>query len=342
MPRVNNPIPSWVWTVALVVLGCGCGGPSTDKVCADQAAARCTKFDECQGNQGVLLRYGDLSTCKLREAKACTATLNATPTSRTPQQVEDCVTALPKQSCGDFLSNNPPAACQAQPGTLAANASCAFDAQCQSAFCAIPRFKSCGTCQPPPAVGSDCSAYGTCGYNQACLTLDSDGGVATSAVCVAFAAVGTSCDRLHPCSSSLSCVGSSTLDDGGVVQGTCQQRAKTAGAPCDPRQATSAGCDPNLGLFCDGRAQLCVAFSNAGPGSSCAATAVDGGSVLSRCTFGASCIAGSGGSTCIAPVIEGGSCDTLVGPPCLAPARCVTIGVPGPGTCIALDSALCQ
>jgi len=59
------------------------------------------------------------------------------------------------------------------------------------------------------------------------------------------------------------------------------------------------------------------------------------GTTNSFCTGGAICVVATGmtSGTCVAPVAEGAACDTVVGPFCEVPAKCVTNGSGTAGTC---------
>ena len=101
--------------------------------------------------------------------------------------------------------------------------------------------------------------------------------------------------------------------------GTCQAELTTAGATCDAKKKTAADCSRDAGLYC-AMAGMCAALATAADGMPCGNVS----GVITVCTFGA-CFGASGMTpgTCHAGAADGAACDTVDGPDCQAPARCV-------------------
>lgn len=310
------------WILGPVLMAWGCGGtsgPSIQQACMDVATARCTERSTCSSLAGAtgpgasLIRvYGDMPTCLSREALACTNGLAAPRTGNSPAKVELCVKAFATYSCQDFFDSNPPADC-AVTGSLANATTCTFNGQCTSGYCQGTKTSACGVCADPPVAGADCTGS-SCGHNQRC--------VAASSTCQAVLSLNGACDATHPCDNGLACVGATT-----TATGTCQTAGAALGAACG---AGMPACDGSLGLYCGGPngAKTCMAIAFVGDGMPCGLLA-DG--TRADC-IGGDCYAATGlatGSnlgTCKADASETAAnpaCDTVLGPGCLAPARCV-------------------
>jgi hypothetical protein len=164
---------------------------------------------------------------------------------------------------------------------------------------------------------------------------------AQSGTCEPLANAGAPCGTWSPCAFNLTCVGA-TDDDAG----TCQPDGTSLGATCDGARVNAPLCSDISGLFCPSATDQCAQATLSAPGQSCGVTPGDAGtsdaaapSKLARCSSGAACIraAGSSGSKCVPPAPEAAPCDTVLGPPCLAPARCVLSGdASTAGTCAIL------
>ena len=309
------------------VTSCGNSGPSADQACTDQAQARCTKRMTCTGGVGITRTWGDMNTCLAREKLSCTIGLAAPLTGNSPVLVEQCVAAFPTYSCANFLNGNPPAACIVT-GPKAANAVCAFAGQCSTTYCNSNKTSACGTCGPAPTAGSSCTSS-NCARDQEC--------VASTMMCQALGVSGTACNSTTPCGADLSCVGATMTS-----MGTCMVPAATAGMACG---GTTPGCDGTMGLYCGGMvgSKTCMTISYVGNGMPCG-TLTDGSFV--GCSGGGACytstgLAGSGEmGTCKAPAADNMPCDTIVGPPCLTPARCIVAGGTS-GTCTVPTGSTC-
>jgi hypothetical protein len=314
----------------LWITACGSTGLGTDvtadKACGDLAAARCNQMTACSTANARLVRdFGDAATCLAREKLACLNAVAAPSTANSPAGAEACSVAITGQPCTDFLDALTPQAC-VYFGTRAAGAPCAFAGQCQSNYCQIQKGTACGTCQMQPPVGTSCANLVGCGRNLFC-----DPVVMT---CEAFAVSGAPCDRAAPCGAGLSCVGATM-----TAMGTCQPAAESVGAPCMPTQRTAPGCDIAKGLTCS-MAMTCAAIAFGGDGASCGVQ-TDGSFV--QCAGGGACYPlGARTGTCRAPAVDGAACDFMNGPPCLAPARCITAGGGATsGTCQVVTAAMC-
>jgi hypothetical protein len=162
-----------------------------------------------------------------------------------------------------------------------------------------------------------------------------DGGLVDRCVNV-VATVGAICSKYQPCGAGLSCVGARLFADAGVRnEGACVPDATDAGAACDSRLRTDAGCVARFGLFCSPATEQCTPVTPVAEGLQCGG--LDGGVERAVCSLGASCLSG----VCVAPVGLGVACDTTLGPLCARPLRCVTDGG-STGSCVALDPSACQ
>lgn len=313
----------WIAALTLCAAACGTTSPTSpdaasdaasdagNAACADLAAARCQKRDMCTGGLGNERQYGDLTTCKARDVLGCEAALGAPGTSATPAFYESCSQAIGGESCGDWFGNAPPAACVPAPGARANGQACSFNAQCASTWCAVPKGAACGACAALPKVGDACDTTADCGRGLLC---------APANTCATPVQASGTCDSSRPCAAGLTCVGETK-----TAPGACMAAGATAGAACDPKHQTAAGCDGNLGLACIGT--TCAKIQLVGAGAPCGAL-TDAGTVedVAACTGGALCVMpqGSKSGNCVAPAADGAACDATNGPPCLAPARCVT------------------
>jgi hypothetical protein len=324
----------------LIAVGCGSGAAKTNdggadagltaqQACGDLAQAECTERTSCSGGANITRVFGNLNECIIRETLTCLDGLAAPQTGNSPALVEQCVIAFGTYSCADYFNNNPPAVCAAI-GPRSTGAVCAVNGQCASGYCAGTKNTLCGTCAEPPAAGASC-ASSSCGHDQMCVD--------ATMLCEGYGTTGAACDADTPCGNGLDCVGdvASTSEPG-----TCQAAAAGAATPCG---GTMPGCDGTQGWFCGGPAgaKTCMAVTFVGdtmPCGSLSATSFAG------CTAG-SCytstgVAGAGQTgTCKTDVLEGAGCDTVLGPACLLPARCVTSGDASAGTCTLPSGATC-
>jgi hypothetical protein len=321
-------------------------GLTAEQACADSAHAQCEKHDACSNGFSNPLRYGDEPTCEARTKANCLALEVAPGTSSTPETTEACATAYATTwTCTEYLDDVLPAGCVATGGKVAMGSPCAFNTQCESTFCALGSTAVCGTCQPPPAVGAPCEVAGDCGHDLAC----GKAAGATTGTCAAYVAVSGACDDTHPCDARLACVGSVAAT---MTMGTCMTQGAVVGAACDNSRKTMANCDATLGLAC----------IPTGPGAkgvgSCQAIGLVAGmsicgsignptTMVTDCQAGGLCVkamASDKTGTCAAPAADGAACDSVAGPPCLTPAKCVPATADGgtAGTCMLPGSVTCM
>ena len=74
---------------ALLSSACSSGSSTltAQQACADVAAARCQKMEQCNP-QGLINTYGDLSTCETKQSATCVDNLAAPQTANTPSHTE--------------------------------------------------------------------------------------------------------------------------------------------------------------------------------------------------------------------------------------------------------------
>ncbi len=318
--------------VSAVVASSACSGSNgtanvtAGQACADVAAARCQKMQSCNP-QGIVNTYGDLTTCEATQSATCVTNLAAPQTANTPSRTEECAQATPGETCSDFEVGNLATPCMPPVGPRASGSPCAVSGQCATAFCLIEKTASCGVCAAAPAVGASCANNG-CGPGLVC---DS-----ATQLCATPVASGGTCDDSSVCTPGLTCVVPASAD-----AGTCVPLATSVGAHCDVTDG-GARCDGRLGLYCNvPEGRVCDHVGNAAATFACGT--IDGGVI--DCTAGAFCQrpGTSRSGICIAPALEGKPCDTVNGPTCIAPARCVLSSAGGTtGTCVTTNPAVCN
>jgi hypothetical protein len=309
----------------------GGSGVSAQQACEDGASAYCTELATCS-QIAIPSDYGDRTTCTARRTQSCVNALAAPGTGMTPATIETCVAAYSTWSCADFINGVPPAACRPQPGTGASGASCAFDAQCQSAFCSIPRGGECGQCANAPALGTSCADLAHCPSGLFCTK--------NSQVCTTHATSGGACDDDTTCGYGFRCVGADATKD---IEGICTAAVSVDGGACDRTGATGSECDSALNLYCT-KGDTCAPYESASSGQPC--KFVSDAGTYTYCTGGATCDvspASAQTGTCTGPAGDGQPCNTAADNACLAPAECIGAVVDGgvTGTCLLASAASC-
>ncbi len=328
--------PSQRLSGALVVLGSSvllvfaCSSSTSSNVsaaqaCADVAAARCQKVQQCNP-QGLLNTYGDLSGCESTQATTCVGNLAAPDTANTPAHTEGCAQATPSQTCDDYFLGNVPSACTPPAGPRDAGSDCAVSGQCATAYCLIPRTTACGACNEAPGLGTSCF-NNSCGPGFLCDNV--------SFLCVAPVSASGACDDSSVCAPGLTCIGNT-----GTALGACVALA-TLGTSCDLAHGGSR-CDARSGLYCNTQAgKVCAPVATASASEACGT--LDGGVI--ECLADAFCQkpASSTTGTCVAPAADGAPCDTVNGPICAVPSRCVLSTEGGTtGVCQTTNPQLCN
>jgi hypothetical protein len=308
------------------------GSVSAQQACTDLANAFCAQSNKCS-QIAIASNYGDINTCMMRRLQNCMNVLAAAGSGATPMTTELCVAAYASYSCADFSSGNPPAACKPQPGMGGAGAACAFDQQCQSAFCQIPRGRECGTCSDSvPSAGASCANLVHCPSGLYCTK--------NSQICTTHASANQPCNEDTTCGYGLSCVGANATT---ATQGTCMPSVTTDGGACDRTQKTGAACEAAQNLYCS-RSDTCAPYSSAPSGQPCKFVSDSG--TLTYCTGGAQCLvlpSTAPTGTCTGPAQDGQPCDTSAGNPCVALGQCVGTVVDGGvrGMCVFVSAGSC-
>jgi hypothetical protein len=305
------------------------GGGNAAQVCSSYANAFCGLYQSCSNGFETAFQFGDLATCVSGYQTVCLNRLAAPNSALTASQTQACATALPDESCENLYATDNTAPCLPAQGPGAAGAACSIDAQCQSAYCAIPRNAVCGTCGPVPSVGTDCSDLLACGPGLICLR--------ASQTCASPVGDGGACTVEADCEFGFSCLSG----DGGLQ--VCAPAAG-AGQPCDYHNLTGPGCSNREGLYCkketvDGGS--CTPFGLADAGEECGEVL---GQPFTDCTRGGLCQKSepdAGLGTCLAAATVGQPCDIDAGPPCLLLARCVLTGSGTAGVCTEPAPANC-
>lgn len=337
-----------VWTALALWTAYGCGstspkpadggndadssaGPTAQQACSDFSQAECAERTGCSAGSNITRTFGNIDECVIRETLACLNGLGAPQTGNSPTLVEACVAAYATYSCADFFNDNPPASCAAM-GSRATAAACAFNAQCASGYCAGNKTSLCGTCSAPPSAGASCLSSG-CGHGQSCVD--------TTMLCQAIGTTGSSCDGNSPCGSGLSCVGNIASTS---TPGTCQPAAEGAGTACGG--SAMPACDGTMGWFCGGAAgsKTCIAITYVTGGMPCGdlSTTSHADCIAGGCYTGTGPVGSGQMGTCLTDVAEGAACDTVLGPDCLEPARCVKGADGSAGTCTVPTGSTCN
>ena len=302
--------------------------------CTGVSTASCARLGACYPND-LSARYGDGGVCIARTSLPCVASLDVPHSGRTTADEVACAATFASQSCGDFLNGDMTDACAPVSGSLGSGSPCAFSSQCQSRFCGLPLTSACGTCQSTPALDASCADLSSCGvdlncYKSHCIRYSEDGGV---------------CSDLQACGEGLSCV---MAADAGT--GTCQPEGQTVGAACDAKHETAAACSLAKGLYCvadkkSASDKTCQPVTTVGAGQPCDYLPGGGYNVCVDDSFCYKFPTGDGGvaGTCVANAKDGAKCNTVSGPDCDRPARCVGSVIDGgsQGTCMVQATTSC-
>jgi hypothetical protein len=318
--------------LACLLLIAGCGGSANHtKSCTDVATAQCQKLMTCSTTD-LNRRYGSVDVCVMRGVAECLNTFKAPQNTNSDSKLESCAAAVPAQDCNDFLSGiNTLPQCLPANGPRADGDPCAFSGQCMTGWCSITTGSNCGVCAEVPAEGDDCTMTTCGGRGLIC---------AGGGACATPIAVGAACDKnagIAPCVQGASCVGTQA---GGA---TCQTNLTTVGAtPCDVHTKTAPDCAHADGLYCVSTTMACATLQVAADGMPCGYV----NDVFYNCQNGSTCFGSMGTTTpgtCIAPAADGAACDSVNGPGCLVPARCVGTETDGgaTGTCQLPGSQSC-
>jgi hypothetical protein len=332
MARRSGPLA----TSLLVMVACGKvssnlgadgGGSLTiEQACTMLGETECAKRDSCSNGANIKRAFGDMSTCVARATLLCTDALHAPGTGNSPALVQKCITDYGTLACNDFFDGKLPASCTPA-GSVATGQRCGFNGQCQTAFCGNLKNAVCGVCAPTPAPGDSC-VTSACDHGQTCVD--------STMTCQENGILNSACGGGQPCGSSFLCVTPvSSVGDGGS-DGTCQHAISVMGAACG---GTMPGCDGSLGLYCGGTsgAQTCMTTAFAPDGQPCGGLS---STSFTQCLAG-SCFSSTGAitggkmtGTCKADVTEGAACDSVLGPFCQMPSRCVPTGGGTAGLCM--------
>ncbi|HMI88198.1 MAG TPA: hypothetical protein VK550_29135, partial [Polyangiaceae bacterium] len=279
-------------------------GTELEQACGNLADAYCQKLSQCAAF-AFRADYGDLETCRSRDARVCTTFGGLAGTSETAPNRQACAAALTAATCaawiGDFESALP--ACLEMPGSRASGEVCASNSQCQTAQCKAPSGASCGVCAPAHGPGESCTYSGDCINQLPCV----------SGVCVKPGALGASCASTSTCRGELVC------------------KASVCAKPAQAGEACTAGmCDGFQELFC-ASSRVCQKVRYAAPGESCDLSAGIHCERSGICRTSGTASQG----TCVAAAADGSACNATAGPACLPGAQCVSgyCQVPDPAAC---------
>lgn len=312
----------------------------------DAATALCTLRSTCSGGFNISKNFPDMATCVSRTAQTCEVDLAAPGTGQSPGNIEACAAEYPNEACSDYFDGNPIASCAPPAGSNATGVACGAAAQCTSAYCALASTETCGTCQPLPSAGASCTVDADCGRDLACATPAG----ATTGTCAAYVGSGDAClTGVHPCEAGFACVGDAPTTS---TNGTCVPLSASVGAACDGARKTMPNCSGEVGLACIPTAKgsavgTCQMVQLAASGAPCGDVGAMPITGVIACGAGGECIGAGSGTmgTCLAAAADGSACnsDATVGPPCLAPAKCVPTGSGSTiGTCTLPNATTCH
>jgi hypothetical protein len=271
--------------------------------CSEFTSAYCAKLAACSPLE-LRYNYGDEATCARRNGLTCLPLAELPGTSWTPAKINACARATAASSCFATVGMLPE--CMPSAGSLPVGGKCADSSQCSTSFCntaAAPTPEDgglyCGTCEVPPRPPlTGCGDAGACLAPEFCLRDDT--GVDR---CRRLPQEGEACalSFVPACELGLTCIAS-----------VCS-RPKGAGATC-----TEFGeCDLSKSLLCI--ESTCQTPTWVQPGSPCG---------VGQLCSGGECVSEgvdpNSPATCMAWAADGSPCDQFKGPPCLAPAFCLS------------------
>lgn len=258
--------------------------------------------------------YGDLAVCQDRVRTECRSESALTGSGFDRAAIETCQGAMASASCDDLFGGRV-AACQRK-GTLANEAPCGSNAQCQSGFCRMPETAFCGKCAARAAEGAPCDVEGSCQFPLMC---------SEAGRCVTPAGEGDLCNESRPCrpGGSLFCASDNSCKRRSAEGKACNSTATAPRQPCE------------IGHTCRPSANgLCRAIRFAAPGAACGLPSSSSGTLV-LCRGSGSCVRdvcrppGQDGEACtISPLGDSGGC--------LPPALCLEgrCKLPDPASCM--------
>jgi hypothetical protein len=297
------------------------GGQGTlAAACAEYATGFCGRIEACDPI-GLLSTMGSIEACQDRfGGVACERRFTSTGTSVSPAQIVACAGALRGQSCSE-RSAGAPDACRLQ-GTLAVEARCVFDNQCQSGRCGRDPSAWCGRCQPRVSAGGACDpVQRPCEVGLLCADVECAGTLQNgrcigkvSWICTAPVPENGACTTRFQCASAMAC-----------IEGRCVPARRTD-QPCAGRQECARE-DGTLCLAAGNASATCMRASYASAGEACDTTTgtLCRASAVCKGTDGMP----AGAGVCSAPVADGQPCtdrDLCRYPALCVAGRCVTAG----------------
>jgi hypothetical protein len=298
--------------------------------CTASSTASCSLYQGCNP-AGFPGAFGDAGNCISRSTISCLANLAAVSAGN-PVHTAACAAVLATEPCTNYLDNDNTLDACAPSGSLEAGSTCLTNGACASDFCSVAPASACGVCAAPPSAGTSCVDLTSCGFGRQCY----------KGKCVApTTTVGGPCSTTQSCGAGLSCV---MAKDAGA--GACEAAATTVGASCDPTLETAAGCSSIEGLTCvsdktSAAYKTCQPYGTARPGEPCGAVL----GIAIQCQDVSECFSmGDAGRRCVPRAADDAGCNTVSGPSCAAPARCIGTPIDGgtTGVCRIPNLAACR
>jgi hypothetical protein len=288
----------------------GDGNANSDAVaaCSTYYDVYCSRLRECY----PLFRayYDSVDNCKTRNMPACPQQFAAPGTSKAPNSLRACATAMMAQSCTSWIADAP---LECTPnGTLADGVGCEYDAQCLGGFCnrcqvaacdTVQAISHCGKCQAKVPLGGVCDPrQKSCDRGLRCAR----GFTASQWTCVARVADAGACVEYYDCPLGYYC-----------SAGTCI-RAKQLGESCTT--AGSAECDfVGVDLYCaalpNDAGHACAQTTWVGTGQAC------NFEMATLCGSEGTCSSNTSPGVCGPAANDGQPCG--VGHSCQPPSLCV-------------------
>jgi hypothetical protein len=284
----------------------GDGGISRQQACVDFATNYCNRYNSCD-TENLMSYYGSVATCIARNEIDCAADyFSIVGTSLTPERWEACGQDYVTATCDQFSSYVPLPHCTNQPGTLAANAACAYGNQCQSTNCVETQANGCGSCEAISANGGACTVPDDCAAASTCNA---------AGTCVAYGQANASCDANHPCDANYNCTSSVCVHVG------------LPGAAC----TVNTDCRTYVDCISD----VCVqGHATAAPGAPCGV--LTAGQPTVYCLAGTCNFSNGNTGTCVGNAADGAACNPTNDSYCVFPASCVA------GVCVVFDPTICE
>ncbi len=287
--------------------------------CNDYAAIICAKLDSCTGNVNVAENYSSTDECIVREALSCITSLDAPDNAASAAGIERCGAGIMAGSCGDFFDHtNLPVVLHRAPRAAAERSRVRLQRPVRQHLVLpagqrdVRHLHHAGPRPAPPARSTATAAGRACTARAALKT------------CEPVVAPGSVCDATHLCPYEESCV----VPDGGT-SGLCTVRG-ALGSRLRRQADQGAALRQRLRLLLPVGDRHLRADHRRLHRSDVRHARRRGGQRRARSVAQAVCYGGTdcfptttSSGFCTPPAADGQPCDSVLGPSCENPARCV-------------------